>query len=97
MTAFDEWLDAATPGETFTYHRGYLPREREVAWLPVRGIAKDEAAHRAALTAAAKVDSEADAAMRSHMRGEVFLTQRKTSFLNYQYLATRRPVRLKSG
>jgi hypothetical protein len=88
-TCFDKWFAQAGTGESFIYHEGYLPRDRDCTWRPVKGNSADEASYRAAMAAAARVEAEANAAMQASDRGEVMLTQRKQNFLTYSYIATR--------
>jgi hypothetical protein len=89
-TAFDAWFADAKIGESYVYTEGYLPRDRDVTWRPVKGNTADEAAFRKAMVAAARVEAEANAAMQASDRGEVMLTQIKRGFLAYEYMATKR-------
>jgi hypothetical protein len=94
MTEFDNWLAHAGAGEATIYFEGYLPRARDVTWKPAEGTSADEQAHRVAVAKATQVDREATAAMQASDRGDVYLTQRRIGFLDYQYRATKRaPIR----
>jgi hypothetical protein len=91
MTLFDDWYRRAPVGESYIYHEGYLPRERDVHWTPAKGNNADQAHWRACLAEAARIEAEANAAMQAFDRGEVMLTQIKRGFLQYKYRATKRP------
>lgn len=79
---FQQWLNAAAPGQRYTYHEGFLLQDRwHRHWAPgvgyIQGVATEP------------LSSIANAAWKAHDEGKVALTQTRIADGKYLYQAVR--------